>query len=92
MLHGGAIFALADHAFGLAANHGGVREVALSATIQYLSPATGRLGGSGKRVERVKGPGLRESRAIHGREKQGQLTGFVGRSRLRDPPGIIRRH
>lgn len=50
VLHGGAIFALADHAFGLAANHGGVREVALSATIQYLAPATGRLEAVAERV------------------------------------------
>ena len=50
VLHGGAIFALADHAFGLAANHGGGREVALSATIQYLAPATGRLEAVAERV------------------------------------------
>ena len=50
VVHGGAIFALADHAFGLAANHGGGREVALSATIQYLAPATGRLEAVAERV------------------------------------------
>ena len=41
-VHGGAIFALADHAFGCAANLAG-KEVALAAEISYLSPANGRL-------------------------------------------------
>ncbi len=41
-VHGGAIFALADHAFGCAANLSG-HEVALAAEISYLSPATGPL-------------------------------------------------
>ena len=43
VIHGGAIFSLADHAFGLAANNGGTRQVALSASISYLSPARGTL-------------------------------------------------
>lgn len=42
VVHGGAIFSLADHAFGCAANLEG-REVALSAEIQYLRPADGPL-------------------------------------------------
>ncbi len=37
-VHGGAIFALADHAFGIAANLDGVDQVAISAHIHYLSP------------------------------------------------------
>ncbi|HOT03118.1 MAG TPA: PaaI family thioesterase [Methanolinea sp.] len=41
--HGGAIFALADQAFGIAANLGDVDEVALSAQIFYLAPAMGTL-------------------------------------------------
>lgn len=41
-VHGGAIFALADHAFGCAANLSG-HEVALAAEISYLSPANGPL-------------------------------------------------
>lgn len=43
VVHGGAIFSLADQAFGLAANTGPVRQVAVSATITYLSPARGDL-------------------------------------------------
>jgi acyl-CoA thioesterase len=41
--HGGAIFALADQAFGIAANCGGAIRVAVSIHIQYISPATGAL-------------------------------------------------
>jgi len=48
--HGGAVFTLADHAFGIAANMGGERQVALSATIQYVSPAQGHLEAIAERV------------------------------------------
>jgi acyl-CoA thioesterase len=48
--HGGAVFSLADHAFGIAANMGGERQVALSATIQYISPASGHLEAIAERV------------------------------------------
>jgi acyl-CoA thioesterase len=42
--HGGAVFALADQAFGIAANcGGGAPRVAVSIHIQYISPATGSL-------------------------------------------------
>ena len=41
--HGGAIFALADQAFGIAANCGGVDRVAVSVHIQYITPGTGLL-------------------------------------------------
>jgi len=41
--HGGAIFALADQAFGIAANCAGTDRVAVSVHIQYLAPATGSL-------------------------------------------------
>jgi acyl-CoA thioesterase len=48
--HGGAVFTLADQAFGIAANMGGTRQVALSANIQYISPATGVLEAVAERV------------------------------------------
>lgn len=48
--HGGAIFSLADHAFGLAANLEDHRQVALSAHIAYLAPATGHLVAIAERV------------------------------------------
>lgn len=38
---GGAIFTLADFAFGVAANMEGMGSVTLSCTINYLRPATG---------------------------------------------------
>jgi acyl-CoA thioesterase len=41
--HGGAIFALADQAFGIAANCAGIDRVAVSVHIQYIAPATGSL-------------------------------------------------
>ena len=41
--HGGAIFALADQAFGIAANCGAAIRVAVSIHIRYISPATGSL-------------------------------------------------
>ena len=39
--HGGAIFALADHAFGIAGNLGGEDQIGLSAYVQYLSVPAG---------------------------------------------------
>ena len=41
--HGGAIFALADQAFGIAANCGAANCVAVSIHIQYITPASGSL-------------------------------------------------
>jgi acyl-CoA thioesterase len=48
--HGGAIFSLADHAFGIAANCGGIDRVAVSVHIQYFSPAKGRLVATARKV------------------------------------------
>ncbi len=41
--HGGAIFAVADQAFGIAANAQGELQVAVSAHIHFIAPATGSL-------------------------------------------------
>jgi len=43
VIHGGAVFALADQAFGIAANFAADVRVAVSIHIQYISPATGSL-------------------------------------------------
>jgi acyl-CoA thioesterase len=43
VMHGGAIFAIADQAFGIAANCGDIDRVAVSVHIQYIAPATGTL-------------------------------------------------
>jgi acyl-CoA thioesterase len=51
VIHGGAIFSLADHAFGLAANNGGTSQVAVSASISYLSPARGTLEAVAEQVD-----------------------------------------
>jgi acyl-CoA thioesterase len=48
--HGGAIFSLADQAFGIAANCTGVHRVAVSVHIQYIAPATGSLVAVAERV------------------------------------------
>ena len=50
VVHGGAIFALADQAFGIAANCGDVDRVAVSVHIQYIAPATGSLVAIANRV------------------------------------------
>ena len=43
VIHGGAIFSLADQAFGMAANTGTIQRVAVSVHIQYIAPASGEL-------------------------------------------------
>ena len=48
--HGGAIFSLADQAFGIAANCAGINRVAVSIHIQYISPATDSLVAIARRV------------------------------------------
>jgi acyl-CoA thioesterase len=53
VIHGGAIFSLADHAFGLAANNGETRQVAVSASISYLSPARGTLEAVAEQVDKT---------------------------------------
>jgi acyl-CoA thioesterase len=48
--HGGAVFSLADHAFGIASNCGKDHHTAVSVHIQYLAPARGRLVAVAERV------------------------------------------
>jgi len=48
--HGGAIFSLADQAFGIAANCCGTHRVAVSVTIHYIAPAKGKLVAEARRV------------------------------------------
>lgn len=48
--HGGAIFSLADQAFGIAANCCGNHRVAVSVSIQYIAPAKGKLIAVARRV------------------------------------------
>ncbi len=48
--HGGAIFSLADQAFGIAANCCGTHRVAVSVSIHYIAPAKGLLVAEARRV------------------------------------------
>jgi acyl-CoA thioesterase len=50
VLHGGAIFALADQAFGIAANCDGTSRVAVSVSILYIAPSSGNLVATARRV------------------------------------------
>ncbi len=50
IVHGGAIFSLADHAFGIASNCGEYHYTAVSVYIQYLLPAKGRLVAVAERI------------------------------------------
>jgi acyl-CoA thioesterase len=43
VIHGGAVFSLADHAFAIAANAGCTDRVAVSIHIQFIAPAHGDL-------------------------------------------------
>ncbi len=56
--HGGAVFSLADQAFGIAANYRGGVQVAVSAYISYLAPSTGRLEAVAERVSEAGGHSL----------------------------------
>ena len=48
--HGGAIFSLADQAFGIAANCCGTHRVAVSVSINYIAPVKGKLVAVARRV------------------------------------------
>lgn len=48
--HGGAVFSVADHAFGIASNCGNIQYTAVSVHIQYLAPAKGNLVAVAERV------------------------------------------
>jgi acyl-CoA thioesterase len=50
VLHGGAVFSLADQAFGIAANLEDIPQVAVSASIWYLSPTSGSLEAVAQRI------------------------------------------
>jgi acyl-CoA thioesterase len=51
VVHGGAIAALADQAFGIAENCAGIHRVAVSIHIQYLVPGTGLLVAIAERIQ-----------------------------------------
>ena len=56
IVHGGAIFGLADYAFALAANSEGVLSVAIESSIQYMSScqSEGRLEATAEKVSETR--------------------------------------
>jgi acyl-CoA thioesterase len=64
--HGGAVFALADQVFALAANMGEHMQVALSANVQYVRPATGDLEAVSRRVAETRTTSVYEIRVLQG--------------------------
>jgi acyl-CoA thioesterase len=73
--HGGAIFSLADQAFGIAANCCGVHRVAVSVHIQYLVPAKGALVAI---AERVNDNGTCDTYRVMVYEGERIVAGFTG--------------
>lgn len=73
-VHGGAIFALADQAFGCAANLAG-QEVALAAEILYLSPANGPLTATARRISETPSASLYRVEVRQGERLVALFTG-----------------
>ncbi len=90
-LHGGAIFALADQAFGIAANMEDPPEVAVSASIMYLSPAKGSLEAIAVRVGEDDRHSYYHVKVFEGERLVATFEGTgVKASRKKQPPGPIR--
>jgi acyl-CoA thioesterase len=66
VLHGGAVFAVADQAFGIAANLDNIPQVAVSAGIWYLSSASGKLEAIAKRVSETDSHSLYRVKVFEG--------------------------
>jgi acyl-CoA thioesterase len=77
VVHGGAIFALADQAFGIAGNHEGVRRVAISAHIHYIVPATGRLEAVAERISQNERTALYRVRVHEGSRLIAEFDGMA---------------
>lgn len=73
--HGGAIFSLADHAFGIASNCGGTHRTAVYVSIQYIAPATGNLVAI---AERVADNGTCDTYRVMVREGERLIAEFTG--------------
>jgi acyl-CoA thioesterase len=66
VLHGGAVFAVADQAFGIAANLENIPQVAVSAGIWYLATASGRLEAVARRVGETEAHSLYQVNVFEG--------------------------
>jgi acyl-CoA thioesterase len=73
--HGGAIFALADQAFGIAANCCGTHRAAVSVSIQFIAPAKGDLVAI---AERVENNGSCDTYRVMVREGERTIAEFTG--------------
>jgi acyl-CoA thioesterase len=76
VVHGGAIFTLADQAFGIAANCAGIDRVAVSVHIQYIAPAGG--GPLVAVAERIAGYGACETYRVMVYEGKRPVAEFDG--------------
>ncbi|MBP8303939.1 MAG: hotdog fold thioesterase [Phycisphaerae bacterium] len=85
MVHGGALFALADYAFALAANSGDDVGIAISATMHYIHPAKqGFLHAECREVSRNKRMGTYAATVT---DDAGQtMTTFQGLAYYKTPP------
>ncbi|MDD1677353.1 MAG: PaaI family thioesterase [Methanomicrobiales archaeon] len=75
--HGGAIFSLADQAFGIAANQEGVVHVAVSVHINYIAPAQGRLEAVARRVSQTEDRVLYAIRVTEGDRLIAEFEGLA---------------
>jgi acyl-CoA thioesterase len=74
--HGGAIFALADQAFGIAANQRDM-QVAVSVHIEYIAPATGRLEAVAARRAETENRSLYQVRVFDGERLVAEFEGVA---------------
>lgn len=68
IVHGGAIFSLADQAFALAANSRGEPQVAINATITYMKPGKGDLVAKARKIVENKSTSVYEVQVMQGEE------------------------
>ena len=74
-VHGGAIFALADQAFALAANSYGAPQVALCSNINYIKAAHGDLEARAVKVGETRNTSVYEVRVFEGETLIAVFTG-----------------
>jgi acyl-CoA thioesterase len=83
--HGGAVFTLADQAFAIASNMGPEHQVALTATINYIRPARGKLMAVARKVGETKRTSLYEVLVYSEDELVAVFSGTGFKLREREP-------
>ncbi|MDH7594001.1 MAG: PaaI family thioesterase [Methanomicrobiales archaeon] len=81
VVHGGAIFALADQVFAISANQTDVVEVALNARINYISAAKGRLEAISRRIAETACCSIYDIRIMDGERLVAQFEGITYKMR-----------